>query len=122
MKFLAGLALVLPLASAAAVTPLEKKISYDGFKAFRISTHNDAASIKKKIANIAAIPFNLDNSEHLDVAIPAGDVSKFEKLGLETSVLHEDLGATIAEEGKFTPYESEFPPLPPKLPQLWRSD
>ncbi|KAK1633471.1 zinc carboxypeptidase [Colletotrichum phormii] len=106
MKFLAGLSLVLPLASAAAVAPLEKKITYNGFKAFRISTHNDPASIKKKIANIAAIPFNLDNSEHLDVAIPAGDVSKFEELGLETSILHEDLGADIAEEGTFTPYES----------------
>ncbi|KAJ0304539.1 hypothetical protein COL516b_005896 [Colletotrichum fioriniae] len=106
MKFLAALSLVLPLASAAAVAPLEKKITYDGFKAFRISTHNDPASIKKKIANIAAIPFNLDNSEHLDVAIPAGDVSKFEELGLETSILHEDLGADIAEEGTFAPYKS----------------
>lgn len=109
MKFLAALSLVLPLASAAAVAPLEKKITYDGFKAFRISTHNDPASIKKKIANIAAIPFNLDNSEHLDVAIPAGDVSKFEELGLETSILHEDLGADIAEEGTFAPYKSKSP-------------
>lgn len=108
MKFLTGLSFVLPLASAAAVTPLEKKITYDGFKAFRIATHNDAASIKSKIANIAAIPFNLDNSEHLDVAIPADDISKFEKLGLETTVLHEDLGADIAEEGTFAPYESTF--------------
>ncbi|KAF6820090.1 Metallocarboxypeptidase A-like protein-like protein 1 [Colletotrichum plurivorum] len=106
MKLLAALSLALPLASAAAVTPLEKKITYDGFKAFRIATHNDPATVKQRIAGIAVIPFNLDNSEHLDVAVPAGDISKFEKLGLETTVLHEDLGADIAEEGAFEPYES----------------
>ncbi|KAF9873081.1 zinc carboxypeptidase a [Colletotrichum karsti] len=115
---LGGLALVLPLASAAAITPLEKRITYDGFKAFRIATHNDPASIKAKIANIAAIPFNLDNSEHLDVAIPAEDVSKFEKLGLETQILHEDLGADIAEEGVFAPYESNGDAIIQALPSL----
>src|ERR1041384_3258931 len=57
-----------PTALASAVPQLERKMTYDGYKVFRISTHHNPAAIKSKISKFAAIPFNLDNNEHLDVA------------------------------------------------------
>jgi carboxypeptidase A4 len=105
MKLLAIVIYLAPLAVASAVPKLERTITYDGYKAFRISTHHDAAIIKKKLSPLAAVPFNLNTDEHLDVAIPPEEVTAFEALGLETEVIHENLGADIAEEGTFAPYE-----------------
>ncbi|KAK0609691.1 zinc carboxypeptidase [Bombardia bombarda] len=98
--------LLAPLALGAAVTKVEKKVSYDGYRAFRISTHNDAAAVSKKIAGLDFVPFNLDTKDHMDLAVAPKDVATFEALGLETSILNKDLGADIAEEAKFAPYET----------------
>ncbi|CAP65163.1 uncharacterized protein PODANS_5_7330 [Podospora anserina S mat+] len=103
ISLLAGAA---PLVSAAAAPKLERKMNYDGYKAYSIATHHNPAAIKAKLTKFAAIPFNLDNDEHLDIAIPAEEVAAFEALGLETQLMHEDLGADIAEEGTFAPYTS----------------
>lgn len=105
ISLLAGAA---PLVSAAAAPKLERKMNYDGYKAYSIATHHNPAAIKAKLTKFAAIPFNLDNDEHLDIAIPAEEVAAFEALGLETQLMHEDLGADIAEEGTFAPYTSMF--------------
>ncbi len=111
MKFLSAAALlVAPLALAGAVPKLERKINYDGYKVYRISTHHEAESIKSKLASFAAVPFNRNTDEHLDVAIPGGEVAAFEALGFETEVMHEDLGADIREEGTFAAYEGEQKP------------
>ena len=106
MKF--SLATLAALASSVltSAVPKESKVSYDGYKAFRISTHNQADAIKAKIASLAAVPFNLNTDEHLDVAIPPKEVQAFEALGLDAAVLTEDLGADIATEGAFGTYES----------------
>ncbi|KAK3989033.1 putative carboxypeptidase precursor [Cladorrhinum sp. PSN332] len=105
MKLTLATLLLLPLAMASAV-PRERKNTYTGYKAYSIATHHNPAAVKSKIAKFAAIPFNLDNDEHLDVAIPPEEIAAFEALGFETRILHEDLGADIAEEGKFATYES----------------
>ncbi|GAB1314695.1 hypothetical protein MFIFM68171_04905 [Madurella fahalii] len=81
MQLTAGLLLV-PLALAAAVPKTDSKISYNGYKAYRIATGQDATSIKNKLAK-----------------------SAFEALGLRTEVMSEDLGVDIAQEGAFAPYE-----------------
>ncbi|KAK3313606.1 hypothetical protein B0H66DRAFT_577562 [Apodospora peruviana] len=108
-------ALLVPLALAAAAPKLEKKVSYDGYKVFRISTHHDGAIIKEKLAPFAAVPFNLNTEEHLDVAIPPQDLAAFKALNLETEVLHENLGADIAEEGKFAAYDGPSAQAVPSL-------
>ena len=106
MKFTAAL-LLAPLALASAV-PKERKVSYDGYKAVRIATHHNATAIKDALASLHTVPFNFNNDDHLDVAIAPEDLKTFEKLGLDTITIHEDLGKDIAEEAKgFAPYESE---------------
>jgi hypothetical protein len=105
MRLLAAVAVLLgPLALATAVPQLEHRVSYDGYRVYRIATHHNAASVKAQLKGFATVPFNLDTDEHLDVAIPPGQISAFESLGLETEVMHEDLGADIAEEGSFAAY------------------
>ena len=108
MKSASVLAFLLaPLALAKAV-PKDRAISYDGWKAVRIATHNDAAAIKRKLAGFDTRAFNFDNGEKLDVAIAPEDIDKFEALGLDvTQILHEDLGADIATEGELGSYEGE---------------
>ena len=110
MKFAtAAAALFLaPLSLASAVPKLERKITYDGYKVYRIATHHDAKSVKSKLASFAAVPFNHNTNEHLDVAIPGGEVAAFEALGFETEVMHEDLGADIREESTYAAYQGEF--------------
>ncbi|KAL2129922.1 hypothetical protein VTI74DRAFT_7139 [Chaetomium olivicolor] len=97
--------LLIPLALAAVVPKLDRKISYNGYKAYRITTGQDATSIKNKLAKFAAVQFNFDMSQHLDVAIAPDEIPAFESLGLRTEVMSEDLGVDITQEGAFAPYE-----------------
>ncbi|KAK3352411.1 zinc carboxypeptidase [Lasiosphaeria hispida] len=97
--------LLAPLALAAAVPKQESKITYDGYKAFRISTEHDAATVQEKLAGLAVVPFNFNTDEHLDIAIAPEDVAAFEALDLKAEVMHEDLGADIAKEETFSAYE-----------------
>ena len=109
MKLAAAAAALLlaPLGLASAVPKLERKITYDGYKVYRIATHHDAKSVKSKLASFAAVPFNHNTNEHLDVAIPGGEIAAFEALGFETEVMHEDLGADIREEGAYAAYQGK---------------
>ncbi|KAK3897671.1 putative carboxypeptidase precursor [Staphylotrichum tortipilum] len=108
MKFTAAAALlVAPLAVLASAVPkVERKITYDGYKAYRIATHNNAKSVTDKLAPLAVVPFNQNTRDHVDVVIPPSEIAAFEALGFEAEVLHEDLGADIREEANsFAPYQ-----------------
>lgn len=92
-----------PLVSAAAVAR-DEKVTYDGYKVFRVATHHDPEVVRESIADLNAVSLNMDDNEHLDVAVAPSDVNTFEDLGLETEVMHEDLGADIAVESDFAEY------------------
>jgi hypothetical protein len=109
MKLVAAL-LLAPLALATAVPKVNQKVSYSGYKAYRIATGQDAASLKNKLAKFAAVQFNNFNfktDQHVDVAISPDEIPAFEALGLTTEVMSDDLGLDIAQEGAFAPYESK---------------
>jgi carboxypeptidase A4 len=96
MKLLQALPLV-TLASAVAIRR-EESVSYDGYKVFRIATGDELASVREKIASFSAEPWNRDISQHLDIALAPNQLEEFEALGLNVTVMHEDLGADIAAE------------------------
>ncbi|KAJ2907190.1 Metallocarboxypeptidase A-like protein [Zalerion maritima] len=73
-------------------------VTYDGYKVFRVPTHQDLEAVKGRISTLNTVSLNLDNKEHLDIAVAPADVTAFEDLGLKTEVLHKDLGADIAVE------------------------
>lgn len=86
------------------------KVSYDGAKALRIPVGEDVIPLMriiddlslpvwKGIANGAPLP-----NGHVDLVVPAAQLAAFKNLtvalGLETEVMHEDLGLSIAEESR----------------------
>lgn len=98
MKLLEALPLVLPLASAAVLPRADESVSYDGFKVFRIATGDSLTAIEEKLASFSVEPWNRDLSEHLDIALGPDQLADFEALGLNVTVMHENLGADIAAE------------------------
>ena len=105
MKLSLAVALLAPVALASAVPKVDRKVSYNGYKAYRVSTGSLAQIVKDKIAAFSTVQFNFGTSEHLDVAIAPGDVAAFEALNFNTTIMSEDLGAEIATEGQFGVYE-----------------
>lgn len=97
MRFLQALPFV-TYVSAVAVRRADESISYDGYKVFRIATGDNLADVQERIASFSAEPWNRDISQHLDIALAPDQLEEFEALGLNVTVMHEDLGADIAAE------------------------
>ncbi|ETN41549.1 uncharacterized protein HMPREF1541_03485 [Cyphellophora europaea CBS 101466] len=98
MKLLQSLPLILPLASCLVISRDESPVSYDGFKVFRIATGDSLAAIEEKLSLFSTEPWNRDLSQHIDVALAPNQLADFEALGLNATIMHEDLGADIAAE------------------------
>lgn len=92
------------------------KVSYDGAKAMRIPTGGDVTPVLdiieklslptwKGVSNGIPVP-----NSHVDLVVPADKVADFEQLAgtMNTEVMHEDLGASIAEEGVMAAYAGRF--------------
>ncbi|KAK9417811.1 hypothetical protein SUNI508_01568 [Seiridium unicorne] len=93
---------VLLLLASSAVTVLgDKPVSYDGYKVFRIKTHGHTSAIREQLE-----PLSLDEwsheIDHVDVAVSPEQLDAFEALGLETHVMHDNLGSSIATESSST--------------------
>lgn len=98
MKLLQALPLVLPFTSAVVIPRDDGAVSYDGFKVFRIATGDSLTAIQEKLSAFPAEPWNRDISQHIDIALSPEQLVDFENLGLNATVMHEDLGADIAAE------------------------
>ncbi|KZM18637.1 metallocarboxypeptidase [Ascochyta rabiei] len=63
-------------------------------------------SIRSPSERLAKLSHNVweSASDHIDVAIPRHEVARFEALGLNSRVLHADLGASIASEAEVRSY------------------
>ncbi|KAH8591552.1 zinc carboxypeptidase [Bisporella sp. PMI_857] len=98
-------ALLLALNSAALVAA---KVSYDGAKAMRIAVGEDVVPLLDVINELDLPTWKgLSNgvpvaNGHVDLVVPADKVAEFEQLtaNMATEVMHEDLGASIADEGR----------------------
>ncbi|KAI0382362.1 hypothetical protein F5Y04DRAFT_53594 [Hypomontagnella monticulosa] len=73
-------------------------VSYDGYKAVRISTHGNPSSIKERLSGIVYEQWNHDTHRHIDVIVPPSQVTAFEALGLHYLVMHDNLGESITAE------------------------
>ena len=91
------------IAVAAATSAVADRVAYDGFKVFRITDVSD--NIDETLAGFDKVQLTCGHTDHYDVAISPDDLDIFEELGLNTTLLSEDLGADIAEEG---PVESFY--------------
>jgi hypothetical protein len=104
------------LAVLEATLAFSARVNYDGSKAVRIAVGDDITAVKNLIETLSlptwkgvvnGIPMP---NALIDVVVPAHSVAAFEELstGLNTEVMHEDLGLAIAAEGEFSAYASEW--------------
>jgi hypothetical protein len=98
MMLLGAFLLGFPLSIAVAIPRDDALVSYDGFKVFRITTGDALDSVQEKLSTFATEPWNRDVSQHIDVALSPDQLADFAALGLDATIMHEDLGADIAAE------------------------
>jgi hypothetical protein len=87
------------LALGVAGLPHEARaISYDGYKAFRINVAGKVDEVLNKLSSLSYEQWNFNSRDHLDISLSGDQLAKFETLGLDYTIMHEDLGLSISEE------------------------
>jgi hypothetical protein len=100
MKF-AALSLALPFVAA--------RVSYDGYKAFHIDAHGDYEGLESSLEGLEYVSLSCEsNHETLDIAVSPASLEAFDALQLDATIIAEDVGAHIAEEGELEPYECKI--------------
>lgn len=72
---------------------------YEGTKVYHVKTGRHVTEVQKRLAEFSHNVWE-SASDHIDVAIPRHEVARFEALGLNSRVLHTDLGSSIASESQ----------------------
>jgi len=109
MKFL-GLTLAsLGLASAASIAT---KVSYDGWQVYRVTVGDNKAKLKSVVNRLQLETWKgkIDSSAVVDVVVPPSQVDAFAASGLNSKLLHDDLGLSIADETSFGVYAAGIAP------------
>jgi hypothetical protein len=98
---------LLALSSAAAVQSSPRKL-YDGYKVFRLTVGQDVAKVNNIIDKLGLTTWkgHPRAGAASDIVVPPSQVEAFgaEITGMEAITMHEDLGASIAEETTFSAY------------------
>lgn len=87
----------LPLAFGGLVDR-DDHVNYDGYRVYRVHSNGEAPSILSKLSALSYQRWNYCSDEHIDISLAPDAADEFEKLGLEYSVMHQDLGADIIAE------------------------
>lgn len=99
MKVLFHLVLAAVTAAASVSVRSPSAALYEGAKVYRVRTGRQTAEVQKRFAGLSHDVWD-SAYDHIDIAIPRHEIAKFEALGLDTRVLHADLGASIAAEAE----------------------
>jgi carboxypeptidase A2 len=94
-------ALLLTTALGSVVPKAPKKIDYSGFKVLRVASTDD---VKAQIESLAAHVLNSGKSAELDIVVSPENVDALTALVAESTVLNEDVGAALVEEGQMSAY------------------
>ncbi|KAF2016953.1 hypothetical protein BU24DRAFT_387829 [Aaosphaeria arxii CBS 175.79] len=104
MKSILLSAFLLPLALSSVVPRAEEKIDYHGFKILRVNVPKGAKDVESKIQELSAHILNPGKSALVDVVVSPENLKALEALSLESTVLTEDVGAVLDEEGPISTY------------------
>lgn len=112
MKLLGVTLASLGLASAATVA---KKVSYDDWKVFRVNVGSDSAKLQDVMSKLQLELWKgkPESSDVVDLMVPPSAVKDFEASteSFETKLMHDNLGASIADEQSFSVYAGMVAPL-----------
>lgn len=90
---------------------LPRQANYDGYKVVRVEVGDKIAEVEKLIQKFALSTWNGGAKAHseVDVVVPADKIAEFdsEAAGLDSSVMHENLGSSIASEAEYQKYASK---------------
>ncbi|KAJ4245024.1 hypothetical protein NW762_014231 [Fusarium torreyae] len=97
MKFSLFVGLLVPFVAA--------KVSYNGWKAYKIDTVHSHEAVTNSLKDFHHVSLGCGHSRGaLEVAISPESLDAFRALDLNTTLLNDDLGVEIAEEGMFEAY------------------
>lgn len=109
MKLLLGLA-SLGLASAVSAAT---KVSYDGWKVYRVNVGSNAAEFSKLVNDVGLETWKGKpaSSAVVDVMVSPSQLEAFEKAaeGLQVNLMHDNLGQSISTEAAFPVYTGIYP-------------
>lgn len=72
---------------------------YDGHKVVRVKTAGRPNAVLKRLAGISLEPWKEETvGSHFDIVVPPEKLAQFESLNLRSTILHADLGKSIAAE------------------------
>lgn len=75
------------------------KRQYDGHQVLRVRTDRRPNAVLRRLASISLEPWKQETvGSHFDVVVPPEKLAEFETLKLRSTVLHADLGESIAAE------------------------
>ncbi len=101
---------LLGTARAAAVQPA--KVSYDGYKVFRVSVGDEVDKVKNLVSNLGLSTWKGAPRANAmaDIVVPPHQLDAFnsEVENMQLITMHEDLGASISEEAKFGVYAGTY--------------
>jgi hypothetical protein len=112
MRSLLLSAILLPLTLAAAAPKTEKKVDYHGFKVLRLSVSKATAELETQIEELAAHVLNPGKASHVDVVVSPENIKAITALPVDSTVINEDVGAALEEEGEFSAYAGSYIPSP----------
>lgn len=106
MKAFALNLLLLGLASAVAVP---QKSNYDGYQVIRLQVGNNLTQVQNTIKTLSLSTWNggpKENSE-VDIVVPPAVTGEFEAdtAGVNSQVMHANLGESIAREADYPAYQ-----------------
>lgn len=93
---------------SAVVHKAEAPVDYSGFKVVRLSLPEPGNGIEAQIEELAAHVLNPGKSSQLDVVVAPDNVEALTSLVTESSIINEDVGAALAEEGELMSAEDEM--------------
>ncbi|KAI1502657.1 hypothetical protein F5X99DRAFT_377975 [Biscogniauxia marginata] len=109
MKILGLVYLLVTLGAAIPTTRRDGKISYDGYKVYKVATNGDITNLLLELKGLSAVELShghprSDEEGTFDIAVPPENVGAFDALNLDAYILSDDFGADIATEGSFGEY------------------
>lgn len=103
---------LLALASAASVPSSEKK-SYDGYKVVRLTVGEHVAKVQNIVDRLGLTTWKGKPRANADadIVVPPSLIGAFEAeiAGMKAVTMHDDLGASIADEASFSVYAGMSP-------------
>lgn len=110
MRFVFALSSCFALSTAVVVQNRPQRVSYDGYKVFRVSVGKEVAKVNDIVSSLGLTTWKgaPRAGAFADIVVPPTKLEAFadKVVGMDATTMHEDLGASISEESAFQVYAS----------------